>query len=110
MSYLYTKCDGKASQLVTKEELINCLVPKYDVGAVEIDDIVNNLVIEGYIERIMSEKKGQPIYCITLTAKGQGFEREQINSKKTVRNLIVRTVLLAILSFAVGMILKAIFQ
>lgn len=109
MSYIYTKCEGKTSQLISPEEISNYLVPKYDVGKVEMDEIINNLVLENYITMIMSEKKGQPIYCISLTQKGEGFEREQINAKKNIRNLIVRTILLAILSFVVGLILKAIF-
>ena len=109
MAYIYEKCEGKESVLITPDELLNCLNSKYDLTAVDVTEIVNALVLEGYITMILSDKKGKPIYCISLEKKGESFIRDLVNNKKKITLLIVRTVLLAILSFVVGLILKAIF-
>ncbi len=110
MTYIFNKCDGKESVLITPEELLNFLNSKYDLSIVDVGEIVNALVLENYITMILSDKKGKPIYCISLEKKGESFVRDLANNKKKITLLITRTVLLAILSFAVGMILRAIFK
>lgn len=110
MQYIFEKCKEKSSVLLTPEELCNNLSPKFDVQCIEMDEIINNLVLENYITMILSDKKGKPIYCISLDKKGESFERDIENSKKGTIKLIVRTIALAVLSFVVGLILKAIFS
>ena len=110
MQYIFDKCKNKSSVLISPDELCNMLAPKYEVGKIEIDEIINNLVLENYITMVLSDKKGKPIYCMSLDKKGESFERDIENSKKTTIKLVVRTVALAVLSFVVGLILKAIFS
>ncbi len=109
MSYLYTKCKGKESSLISPQEISNQLMPKFEINSVEVDQILNGLVLDNYIDVVHSDSKGKLIYCISLKQKGASFERETEHNKKTTYLIIMRTVLLAILSFAVGIILKAIF-
>ena len=110
MNYIFTKCVGKESVLIMPEELLNQLKPKYDITIAEVKDIVDNLVLDGYITMILSEKKGKPIYCISLDKKGESYERDKISERKNLAKLVLRTVLLAILSTAVGFLLKLIFK
>ena len=110
MDYIFDKCKKKESVLISVEELI-CLFPEnVSMEKVEIDEIVSNLVLDHYITMILSDKKGKPIYCISLDKKGESWERDKLNKKRDTVKLITRTVLLAILSFAVGLLLKAIFS
>ena len=110
MRYIYDKANKKDSVLISPDELSNALMPTFDVGAVEIDEIVNNLVLENYITMVMSDKKGKPIYCISLDKKGESFLRDAEDAKKRTWILIGRTIALAVLSFVVGLVLKAIFS
>ena len=110
MNYIFEKCSGKESVLISPEELSNQLRPKYDIAQAELKDLVDNLVLDGYITMILSDKKGKPIYCISLDKKGESYERDRQNEKKNLINLIVRTILLAVLSTAVGLILRLIFK
>ena len=110
MEYIFKKCKNKESVLMTCEELINLFPEKIDVGKVEIDEIIENLVLDHYITMILSDKKGKPIYCVSLDKKGESWERDNENRRKDTIKLVTRTVLLAILSFAVGLLLKAIFS
>ena len=111
MQYLFNTCksleDGKC--LLSAKDIATKVYSKADLTEFEIDEMIKNLVLENYIEVLYSDKKGQTVYLITLTEKGHAFDREKRNTKIKTSVLIVRTVLLAILSFVVGLILKAIF-
>lgn len=109
MSYIFEKCVGKESVLISPEELMNLLMPKREVSQQEIKEMVDNLVLDGYITMILSDKKGKPIYCISLDKKGESYERDRQNERQTLIKLVVRTVLLAVLSTIVGVLLKLIF-
>lgn len=109
MSYLYQKCKDKESCLITPQEISNYLMPKYEINNVEVDQIINALVLDNYIEVVHSDSKGKLIYCVSLKQKGANFERENKHNKKTTYLIIIRTVLLAILSFVVTLILRSIF-
>ncbi len=110
MYYIFDKCTNKDSVLISPEELQNYALSKYEFTLPEIGEIIDNLVLENYITMILSDKKGKPIYCISLDKKGESFVREEQNKKKNTFNIIMRTVLLAVLSFVVGLVLKAIFS
>lgn len=110
MKYIFKKCESKESVLITPEELENELKPRYDVSRKELEQLVNGLVLDRYITMILSDKKGKPIYCISLDKKGESFERDMETERKTLVKLVVRTILLAVLSTAVGVVLKLIFS
>lgn len=109
MSFIYEKCTGKESVLILPEELLNILKPKYELSLAEIKEIVDNLVLDGYITMILSDKKGKPIYCISLDKKGESYQRDIKNERQNLVKLIVRTILLAVLSTAVGLLIKLLF-
>ena len=71
---------------------------------------MDGLSQENYISVVNSDKNGKLVYCISVLVKGKAFIREQENAKKNLTIMIVRTVALAVLSFVVGIILKAIFS
>lgn len=110
MDYIFERANGKESVLIGVEELADFLSPY--IGKVSnemLDQIMQNLSLDGYISVIMSDKKGKPIYCVSLERKGESWRRDNEKRKQTTIMLVVRTVLLAVLSFVVGVVLKAIF-
>lgn len=110
MQYLFDTCNANSGKcLVSAQDISTSIYSKIDLNEFEIDEIIKNLILDGYVDVIYSDKKGKKIYCVTLTEQGQGFARQKRNSKINASVLIARTVLLAILSFVVGLILKAIF-
>lgn len=109
MTYIYSKCKGKESSLISPQEIANFLMPTFEVNTIEVDQIINALVLDNYIEVVHSDNKGKLIYVISLKQKGASFEREVQHNRKTTYIFIARTVILAILSFVVTLILKAIF-
>ena len=108
MSALYEECKDKRSALVSPADLLRKAGGEQTLSGVE--KIVNDLAADGYFDLVYSDRRGETVYCVSLTEKGKGFPR---SVKLMRRNLIFRlglTVALAVLSFLVGLILKAIFS
>jgi hypothetical protein len=110
MLLLYEKCVNKESVLISPTQLIISLLPKYEVTEKELDKIMNNLILDGYIDVINSDNKGNPIYCVSLKMKGISFQRDLINHKKNNQYTILKTIVLAAISTMVAIILRIIFS
>lgn len=110
MKYILNISGEKDSCLLSPLDISHSLEPKYSIREVEVQSILDGLVQENYITVVNSDKNGKLIYCISIQAKGKSFIREQANAKKNLTLTIVKTVALAVLSFVVGIILKAIFS
>lgn len=109
MQYILSTSNGKTTCLLSPLDVEHCLEPKYSVNEIEVQALLEGLSQENYISLVNSDKNGELIYCITILDKGKSFHREEKNIKKTWSQAIVKTVLLAVLSFIVGVILKALF-
>ena len=109
MKYLYQKCMGKQSSLIAPRDVISFVSDKFIMTPEDLDQIMTNLVFDNYIDMVRTDKKGEPVFCVSLKTKGEGFYRELSNSKRTWYFLITRTIALAILSFIITLILKLLF-
>lgn len=109
MQYILEESGKKDTCLLLPIDIEHALEPKYSINQTEVQALLDGLVQENYINLVNSDKNGELIYCISVLPKGKSFHREQKNIKKSWINAIIRTILLAILSFVVGLILKAIF-
>lgn len=76
----------------------------------EIRDIMESLATLDFFDLVVTDKKGVQMYVVTLLNKGASFERDQRDKRRSLYLIIIRTVLLAILSFIITVILKAIFS
>ena len=110
MQYIYSHCQKKGSCLLSSSDISSAVAETIDLSLYEVDEIISNLVLENYITAVNSDKNGRPVYCISLNSKGASFERDRKNQKKAVIKIVIRTILVACLSFAVTCILKAIFS
>ncbi len=110
MRYIYLKSYKKGTSLISPQELISNLGGGLVISPAELNTALDNLQMDGYIESILTDTKGKLAYCFTLKQKGEAFLREIENEKKSFKHIIIRTILLAVLSFIVGIILKAIFK
>lgn len=110
MTYLFDTCKDKGAVLITPEQIKENVMDRYEMNNIEINQIVNDLAHDEYIELVNSDNKGKLTYVITLKSKGEAYLRESHNHKKTAIWLITRTIILAVLSFLVVTILKAIFN
>jgi len=110
MKLIFLKCENKEKTcLMSPLEISNGVFPKYEIDEIEIDEIIESLKLDNYITVVDSERKGKKVYCITLKAKGESFEREISNNRKSLLYKFVTTVVLAVVSFMIGLLLKALF-
>ena len=109
MEYVYQKCQGKKSCLVSPREIISFVADKYVLFPDELDRIMTNLSYDNYIELFKSDKKGNPVFCVSLKLKGEAFHRELSNNKRNLWFLLGRTCILAIISAIVGILVRLLF-
>ncbi len=111
MNFFYQNCNEKTTKLFSSQELVKFVAEKkHALSLNELDNIMNYLQKENYIDFVASDSKKGVMYCVSLKQKGKLFKKDLENEKKQARMLIARTIGLAILSFLVGIILKAIFS
>jgi len=110
MDYLFERCRGKKSVLVTPKEILHALMPKYEITAKQLDGILKNLVIDGYLELTSSDKKGQPVYVVALKDRGAAYEREKAERRKRLVRSVGWKVLLTLIGFGITYALWEIFR
>ena len=104
MEYVYQKCQGKKSCLISPREIISHVADKYVIFPEELEKIMNNLNYDNYIELVKSDKKGNPVFCVSLKLKGEGFHRELTNNKRNWLFWIGKSVILAVVAGIIGVI------
>lgn len=110
MQYILEESGNRDTCLLLPIDFVHALAPKYNINHIELQALLDGLVQENYINLVNSDKNGELIYCVSILPKGKSFHREQKNVKKTWVGAVIKTVLLAVLSFVITMILKAIFS
>lgn len=108
--YLLEICPPKGSYLVLAEQVAEFVSRKYLISTNELDDIMLSLCKDNYIDFVASESKNGYYYCITLKGKALTLKRDLKKQKKEAWMVLLRTLGLAVLSFAVGILLKTIFK
>lgn len=110
MGFLFEKCGAKAC-LVPSSSIINFLSEKkYVISINELQQIMSSLSKDGMIDYVESESKNGLVYCVSLKNKGSLFKKDQQKERRHASWVILRTALLAIFSFAIGLLLRVIFD
>lgn len=110
MEYVYQKCSGKKSCLISPREVISYAADQYIMYPDELDKIMTNLSYDNYIELVKSDKRGELVFCVSLKMKGEGFHRELTNNKRNWVSNITKTVILAIISGVVAILIRLLFK
>lgn len=110
MGYIFDNCESGKTRLFPSQELIDFLVQKKNViSTSELDEIMISLSKEGLIDFVSSDSKNGSVYCVSLKNKGLLFKKDLQKEKRHASWVILRTALLAIFSFVIGLLLRAIF-
>ena len=110
MGFLFEKCGAKPC-LIPSTSIIKYLSEKkYVISLNELQQIMNSLSKDGMIDYVESESKNGLVYCVSLKNKGALFKKDQQKERRHASWVILRTALLAIFSFAIGLLLRVIFD
>ena len=109
MGYLFTRCKGKKTELMTPAEILEEVGKhgeKYELTAKQLEVKMKNIMLDGYIEVFHSDNKGVLNYVVKLTPKGEAYQREIDEIKKKRLNSIGWKVLLSAIGVGVVVILS----
>ena len=109
MLFLCEVCSGKKSYLISANQIAEFVSQKYILSIAELDEIMLSLSKDNYIDLVVSDGKRGYFYCISLKNKGMTFKKDLSKHKKEIAMLLLRTLGITILSFIIGLILRAIF-
>ena len=110
MLYLTEVCKTKKTYLILSTDIAEFVSKKYIISLTELDDIMIVLEKDKYIDFVVSDGKKGYYYCVTLLNKGLTYKKDLKKEKTELLLLVARTLVLAVLSFVVGVLLKAIFK
>ena len=110
MNAVFTLANGKESFLVSPFEIIALLPPKARYDEEKLEGVLRALELDGYFELIFSDRKGEKTYVIHMNPAGLAYKRSDYQRKRGLYIKLGVTAAGAVLSFAIGMILKAIFS
>lgn len=110
MKYLSDVCVGKKTYLISADQIASFVCKKYLLSVSELDDIMISLNKDNYIDFVAMDGRKGYYYCISLKNRGLTYKKDQVKEKKQVAFIVLRTVGLALLSFAIGFLLKVIFK
>ncbi len=108
MAALIKICKDKTSSLVSPMDLLS-VVGRKDFSLSALERVMNDLAADGYFDLVYSDRHGERVYCITFLNKGKSYERNLLTFRRNLVFRLALTVVLAIVSFLIGLILKAIF-
>lgn len=108
MRVLFKESKDKKAYLISPADLLK-MAGVDAITLSELDRVMKDLSVDGYFDLVYSDRRGETVYCVSLTEKGKGYQR---NAKLIKRNLLYRlivTIGFAFLSFIIGLLLKAVF-
>lgn len=111
MGYIFDNCERGKSRLFSAQEFIDFISTKKQILSLsELDEIIIVLSKENMIDFVQSESKKGIVYCISLKNKGYVFKKDLQKERRHASWILLRTALLAVLSFIIGILLRAIFD
>ena len=96
--------------LISKSALIAFIGNEKLVNENNVENIINGLYANDYIDFILSNQREERVYCITLLKKGKNYNEVKKREFIAIRNKILLAVLGAVVSFIVGRILLLLFR
>lgn len=96
--------------LVTPLELFKMLPYDLDYSANELEPLMKGLEIDDYFEYILTDKKGEPVYCVTMHQKGLSYARMERAWRRSIWNKVMITAAMAVVSGTVVWIVRVILN
>lgn len=110
MSAVYCLCDGTDGCLISPLDIMSILPPKRKYNPERVEDALNALKMDGYLDVISSERKGEKMYVISLKENGLNYKRNSVQRRQDVLYKVFLALVGATATFIFGLILKAVFK
>ena len=113
MWYLFTRCRGKRTILIKPEEILRDIakldtdkpIRRYEITEKQLETHMKALVLDGYIDYSLSEAKEGKVFVVTLSTRGEAFQRERDEIVKRRWRSLGWKVLLTFVAFGISALL-----
>ena len=109
MHAVYGLCGGKESCLVSVYDILGMLPARRGHTAESVEEVLHALEYDDYFDLILSERKGERMYVITLHRSADAYRRGAQQMKRSAAFKIALSAAGAVVAFLVGLLLRAIF-
>lgn len=111
MRYIVNKAkNNNFSCIINNDEILDFCPEKYKLTALIIQQTLAKLENDGYFELTISNKKGEQVYIIKLSAFGKAFERSQEQKRREINHRLMWNVIFAALGALVATLVRAFFN
>ncbi len=110
MNAVYELSGGKERFLLSPCELGAALPSREKFDEAAIGRLLRSLALDGYFDVIESERKGEPVYVIQMREAGLSYRRQNAQRKRSILFRFAIAALGAVVTFLVGLLLRAIFS
>ncbi len=109
MNAVYDLSGGKERFLLSPYELTAVLPAKRKYDEESLERALRSLSLDGYFDFIQSDRKGEKTYVIQMREAGLCYRRRDYQRKRGLVFRILVAALGAVVTFLVGILLRAIF-
>ena len=110
MDRVFELCAGEGSCLCAPWDILQQFSARERPDEAQLEGILHDLQADGYFDVIRSERRGDPVYVITLRAGGYSYCRESLQVRRSIAFRVALATGGAVLSFLVGLLLRALFS
>lgn len=107
MDAVFTLSGGKKSFLVAPYDILAALPAKAKFDEEKLERVLANLELDGYFERVSSDRKGEKMYVITLLSAGLNYKREDYQRKRGVYFRWGVVAIGAVISALIGILIRS---
>ncbi len=108
--YKQASRSGNGQCLLAPIDLLNKIPYRVDFKESDLDETLNQLVLDSYFDCERAKTpSGDVMYCLTLKDNGISYLRDKKVRKRKLIFRIAMAIVIAIISFSMRSILKAIF-
>lgn len=109
MNAVFELSSGKERFLASLSELRAVLPAKKKYDEISLTRLLRSLSLDGYFELFESERKGEKVFVFHMREFGLSFRRQDVQRKRSLLFRILLAALGAVVTFLVGLLLRAIF-
>ena len=109
MNAVFELSCGKERFLLAPCELKAVLPAKGKYDNAALDRLLRGLALDGYFELVESERKGEPVYVIHMREAGLSYRRQDYQRRRSVMFRWGVAAVGAVITFLIGILLRAIF-
>ncbi len=110
MDRVFELCGEEGSCLCAPWDILQRFAARERPDEAQLEDILHALQADGYFDIIRSERKGDPMYVITLRSDGYSYRRESLQVRRSIAFKVALAVGGAVLSFLIGLLLRVLFS